>query len=370
MDEKLVTLAIHTFQKAQIIKTILESEGIETYLHNVNLIQPVVSSGVRIRIKESDLPAALRIIENSELFLEENAPEEKKNHKKSVLIPIDFSEYSLRACELGFHYAKDISAEVILFHAFFVPSFSNLIIHSEVLPYRTVNGENILNFEKKARKELKEYETFILQKIKSKEWPEVPFRTELRNGLPEEEIIHFAKQEEPELIIMGTRGKNQKDTDLIGSVTAEVLEMSKFPLLTIPEETPFRNLSTIKQIAFGTSFAQKDLIIFDKLFKMNQMSSMEYVFFHISHDRDVWDEIKLAGIKEYFLKQYPNTSIRYRIINADDFVLNLEKFIREESIELITLPSYTRNLFARMFNPSIARKMLFHTNTPLLAIPY
>ena len=63
MEDKLVTLAIHTFEKAQILKTILETEGIEVYIHNVNQIQPVVSAGVRVRIKESDLPHALRIIE-------------------------------------------------------------------------------------------------------------------------------------------------------------------------------------------------------------------------------------------------------------------------------------------------------------------
>ena len=62
MEDKLVTLAIHTFEKAQILKTILETEGIEVYIHNVNQIQPVVSAGVRVRIKESDLPHALRII--------------------------------------------------------------------------------------------------------------------------------------------------------------------------------------------------------------------------------------------------------------------------------------------------------------------
>ena len=55
MEDKLVTLAIHTFEKAQILKTILETEGIEVYIHNVNQIQPVVSAGVRVRIKESDL---------------------------------------------------------------------------------------------------------------------------------------------------------------------------------------------------------------------------------------------------------------------------------------------------------------------------
>ena len=58
MEKQLVTLAIHTYEKAQILKTLLESEGIEAYIHNVNQIQPVISAGVRIRIKEGDLPRA------------------------------------------------------------------------------------------------------------------------------------------------------------------------------------------------------------------------------------------------------------------------------------------------------------------------
>lgn len=43
MEDKLVTLAILTYAKAQILKNVLENEGIETYIHNVNQIQPVVS---------------------------------------------------------------------------------------------------------------------------------------------------------------------------------------------------------------------------------------------------------------------------------------------------------------------------------------
>ena len=64
MEDKLVTLAILTYANAQILKNVLANEGIEAYIHNVNLIQPVISSGVRLRIKESDLPHALQIIES------------------------------------------------------------------------------------------------------------------------------------------------------------------------------------------------------------------------------------------------------------------------------------------------------------------
>ena len=85
MEDKLVTLAIHTFEKAQILKTILETEGIEVYIHNVNQIQPVVSAGVRVRIKESDLPHALRIIEDNKWFEEPKEEEAKVNAVKKVL---------------------------------------------------------------------------------------------------------------------------------------------------------------------------------------------------------------------------------------------------------------------------------------------
>ena len=104
MEDKLVTLAILTYTKAQILKNVLENEGIETYIHNVNQIQPVVSSGVRLRIKESDLPCALKITESS-TWLSESIVGEKTpkvdNKSNKILIPVDFSSYSMKACEFG-----------------------------------------------------------------------------------------------------------------------------------------------------------------------------------------------------------------------------------------------------------------------------
>lgn len=93
MEDKLVTLAILTYSKAQILKNVLESEGIEAYIHNVNLIQPVISSGVRIRIKESDLPRALKIIESSTWLADDVVKEQvPDNHhrEKKILVPVDF----------------------------------------------------------------------------------------------------------------------------------------------------------------------------------------------------------------------------------------------------------------------------------------
>ena len=111
MEDRLVTLAILTYEKAQILKNVLENEGIETYIHNINLIQPIVSSGVRVRIKESDLPRALKITESSAWLSEEVVKGKSPQIDKpanTILIPVDFSAYSLKACEFGFHFAQKI----------------------------------------------------------------------------------------------------------------------------------------------------------------------------------------------------------------------------------------------------------------------
>ena len=42
--------------------------------------------------------------------------------------------------------------------------------------------------------------------------------------------------------------------------------------------------------------------------------------------------------------------------------------IKDNQIDIIALTSYKRNIFARLFNPSIARKMIFHSDTPLLVM--
>ncbi len=63
---RLITLAIHTYDRAVILKFQLEQAGITAVLHNVNLSEPVVSAGVRVRIREKDLPKALAVVESEQ----------------------------------------------------------------------------------------------------------------------------------------------------------------------------------------------------------------------------------------------------------------------------------------------------------------
>ena len=208
----------------------------------------------------------------------------------------------------------------------------------------------------------------IKDKVESGDFQEVKYSCILREGIPEEEILRYAKEQRPKLIIMGTRGKNQKDIDLIGSVTAEVIDRNRTAVLAIPENTPFKQFSEVKQIAFITNFDQRDLIAFDAFFNSWKSFHFSVSLIHLAESKDTWNEIKLVGIKEYFHKQYPGLEIHYDVVMSDNLLKGLEQYIKDNQIDIIALTSYKRNIFARLFNPSIARKMIFHSDTPLLVM--
>lgn len=374
MEDKLVTLAILTYSKAQILQSVLENEGIESYIHNVNLIQPVISSGVRVRIKESDLPQALKIIESSswlssEILHEESPASPKASH---VLIPIDFSPYSLKACDFGFRVAAKMHVDVVLLHVHFTP------IYIPSLQYSTdnfgipsiENAANMRSIMETVHKEMEDLAKIIDKKIEDGIYPKVKYTCLLREGVPEEEILSYARHENPLIIVMGTRGEHQENLELIGSVTAEVIERSPVFVYAIPEQAPSKSIEDIHKVALFTSFDQRDLIAFDSLIKTFKDNQFEITFIHInSHEeKRTWNEITLAGIKEYFKKQYPQLEFDYVAVDESHLLNNIDQFIQTNKIDVICTSNYKRNIFARLFNPSMARKMLFHSNTPLLII--
>ena len=228
--------------------------------------------------------------------------------------------------------------------------------------------ETVQNTIQRVHTDLNNLSNKIKEKIEAGIFPDVKYTCKLRDGIPEEEIIRYAKSHNPQLIIMGTRGKDQKDIDLIGSVTAEVIERSKHTVFAVPENTPFKTFKEVKRIAFVTNFDQRDLIAFDSLIKAFKPFNFSVSLIHLAEVKDTWNEIKLAGIKDYFQKQYPQLEMSYDVVKEDNILSNFDQYIKEKHINVITITSYKRNIFARLFNPGIARKMIFHTDTPLLVI--
>lgn len=366
MADDLTTVAVLSFEQAQILRTILESEGIDVFIYNVNLIQPIISEGVRVRIKQEDLSKALQIMSEIHWSKEDNS--ETKYHNR-VLIPIDFSDHSYKACVLGFNYASLTYSEIVLLNIYFTPFFPSTIPIGDTSAYELQNSqESIELIYSHAKNEMKNFCQMLDLKIKQKELPPVKYKYILREGLPEEEIDAFSEEYCPTIIFMGTRGKNKKEFDLIGSVAAEVIENIKYPILAIPDNIQYNSLNDIKNVAFATSFNQRDLKTFEKFKNIFDDYNIKIHLFNISTSKNEWNEIRLIGLRDFFNEKYNLKNITYHVLDDGDLYINLEKFISANKIDLICVGNHKRSIFSKLFNTSMASKVLFHFDIPLLVI--
>lgn len=370
-EQNLVTVAIHSYEKAVILKSILESEGIETVIHGVSIIQPTVPGNVRVRINEEDLPRALTIIEQVDFtsHIESDKDLEKAKGKNEVLIPVDFSNYTMKTCEFGFNLANDIGSDVLLMHSFYTPYYPMAVPFGDSFSIQNSDRTVYKDIKDKVEKQMNELIKNIKSRIDNKELPNVQFKHIIVEGLPEEEIISYSKKQRPKAIVMGTRGSNAKDLDLIGSVTAEVIDGSKTPIFAIPENSKDMDISQIKNIAFLTNFREREFKAFDIMMSFIKPYPIKVHLAHMARKGDVWDEIKLSGTQTYLAEQYPQLDLEYKLLDRDkQLELVLEEFVGQNKIDIIAMSSSRRGLFARIFNPGIARRMLFHSDTPLLVI--
>ena len=356
---RLITVAIHTFDRAVELKNTLEEEGIEVKLHNVNLDEKVLSSGVRVRIRERDLPQALQIIES---------PETTTSDKCCVLLPVDFGKYSLKSVKLGMEYARRTRGRVLLLHSYINER------HTMSLPFGSDRYDSpedeIKGIKKNARERMEEFTKMLNEKIAAGELPKVKIDTRVTEGIPEEQILHYAQKNDVSLIVMGTSGTNRRRQNLIGSVAGEVMDACKFPIFTVPIGMPDIGLTDITHVAFFSNLIQQDIISFDRFARLFNMRGVEVTIVPMvdKKERRLVDQ-SLQQLAQYCREHYPECTFKTKRIATKSFIDNVSQFIKDEGIQLIAVPNKKSSIFSRLFNPSLAHRVLFQTDTPMLVVP-
>ncbi len=363
-DDRLITLAIHTYERALSLKAILEGEGIKVVLNNVNIALPTTSSGVRVRINERDLPLALRIVENQDFFNEENV-----ESKSLLLVPIDFSDYSYRACLTAFNIAKLLKCKVELLYSFIdISPFDKIQFSKD-------DAENYYDdyiFESSAKEQMAHFSEKIKKQIKLGSIPPIKFSTKLVEGVPEDSIIEYSKGVKPQLIIMGTRGKSKKAQQLIGSVTGEVLDGCRFPVLTVPESAEDFNLNNVKHIVFFSNIEHEDVVALDMLYRLFPSLISYVTIIHVPQRTLRMVDSHVASSDDllaYCQKYYPRFNFSIKSLSFSDATTIINDIEKIKHIDLIIVPNKKKNVFARFFNPSLPHKILFHADIPMMTIP-
>ncbi len=139
---------------------------------------------------------------------------------RKVLVAVDFSECSKKTLHYAFNFFKGCGTE---FHVIYVEP--GPFPEGSYIPHRSVD-EMEENSTAYFAEELKK---FIPRNYRNTE----NVQPVLLKGVPYSKIVAYAKEQEIDLIIIGSHGMTPLEKMLLGSVADKVIRKSTIPILVV-----------------------------------------------------------------------------------------------------------------------------------------
>lgn len=281
------------------------------------------------------------------------------------------------ACRAGFELANRLSMHPVLLHAYVTPYFAGGMMAddsfnqglSPIIGTDAADIEEEIDMQHETLRMMADFRRKLNDKLKDWNLDSVDYSVNVTEGIPEEAILEYCRLTPPSLVVMATRGVDKKGEQLIGSVTAEVLDSCRVPVFTIPENFDFVSVESLKKLVYFCNLDQHDLLSVDTLMRTFAYPEVDVTLIPVNDRAGADAKSKVATLCDYFNKSYPTAKFRAEFFQSKTFRQDFEAFETKAGIQLMIVPNKKKNVFSRLFNPGIAHKLLFERDLPLLALP-
>jgi len=276
---------------------------------------------------------------------------------KNILIPTDFSENSWNAITYGMELFKKSKCTFYLIHVNPIKSYSGG--ESTVFIAPEIIEETIL-------KETTEQ----LQKL-LKDIEHLPFNTKHTfhtmafYGFFTDHIQKEVKDNNIDLIIMGTKGATGLKAVAIGSNTGNVIAKIKCSILVIPENTVFRKP---KEIGFPTDFKiEYNLKILAHLKDIALLNNSAIRFLYVVlHGADF--NVLQNNNKELLATNFKGVEHSFHKITGEKLETSIVCFTESRALDMVVMITKNLNFLERFFIRPTVEKISYQTTTPLLVL--
>lgn len=367
---KLISLVIHTPERAAKLKDILEAHGIEVKLENVDANLGLVPPPMMVKIPESALLTGLKILESGEVTGSPKSMMKIAGLSSHLLIPVDFSSTPMLAVKAGFAIAERFGVEPILLHAFAAPVPASPSPFAELPDSADLElveeGNDIRSI---ASGQLSKLKMEIKEAQDNGEVAALKFSTTLLEGVPEEVILDYCKMNAPMMVVMTTRDSEKKKEDLVGSVTAEVMDSCRIPVLAIPDNWKAEELHDVKRVLMFCDKTRHDVMTVRALMAAYDYPECSVYMVAADESESSASKRNLEATRKYLSDMFPTGKFSLLDIEGKSFDRDIGEEIEKRHIQLVIAPNKKSNVFSRLFRPTLAHRCLFERDVPLLALP-
>ena len=277
---------------------------------------------------------------------------------KKILFPTDFSPAAETAFVYALNLAKALKAEITTLHVYQLPD-----VNTGHLPitlsniYHSIELEAFENYRDSVPELRKIAQDHNLENI--------PVNHVLVEGKPIPNIISTAKKENVDLIVMGTKGATGLKEVFVGSVAGEIMEKANCLVLGIPENSVFDG--AINKIAMTTNLGVEDEKTFSRISRFASFFNSELHCIHINSNPKINAENNMAAWKSSLI--LPGEKTIFKVLESTHMESVISTYLLENKIDILVMVTHQRNFFQELFRYSRAKKMSYHLDTPVLAVP-
>jgi nucleotide-binding universal stress UspA family protein len=277
-----------------------------------------------------------------------------------ILVTSDFSDASRYAWEYAKWLELKTQATLVALH-----------VQPEIRAEETVGEDIVRRVQEKDEKlmlqKLKKFTTPYPHNTQVKVTPVTPIRCIVRTGHIADQIIRTGREEEADLIIVGTRAKHHLWEHLLGSVTTSLIARSPIHVLVVPEGAKYKD---IRNIAFATELSLQDAAVFSRLdrFAGKLGATVHRVFVNTLPSEQEKLKEEVIDVEGELKKNSPETSRRVTMIRESTVIKGIDYYLEKHPSEMVALYAPHRGFPESILHRSVSKRLAYHAHLPLLVM--
>lgn len=269
---------------------------------------------------------------------------------KKILVPTDFSKHATNALKVAVQLAKEHDAEIVLLHMLELPQqTSDALDRGSEIP------------------EIMLYKKMAVQRI------EDLTKSDLLSGVKASNIVQFerafegilaiSKENDIDLVVMGSHGASGFKEMFIGSNTEKVVRSSEVPVLVIKNETDYFKT---KNMIFASDFTDEVNAPFKKVLKFAEMLNSDIKLVMINTPNSFKTTAVAEKMMNDFADRFEKGHCQKYIYNDANIEKGILNFAHSVNADLIAICTHGRTGMARLLNGSISEDLVNRTSIPMV----
>jgi nucleotide-binding universal stress UspA family protein len=188
------------------------------------------------------------------------------------------------------------------------------------------------------------------------------FSAKIKIGNAFKNISESINEENPDLVVMGSKGVSGMEEVLVGSNTEKVVRTSSCPVITIKSAV---NLANLKKIVFASDFKEDNDEVAARIKRLQGLFDAQLYFVVVNtpgNFESSRDSIKRINA---FANKYEFNDVTAEIYNSDSEESGIIEFAEDVNADLIAMATHGRTGFLHLITGSIAEDVVNHSQRPV-----